>query len=284
MRHGFIAPEHIMLALAKDENCSAMCTIKALGIHPEQIVFAMENILESLQSSTKAELNDTDLTTGDSIPFMPSTERAMRSVKLEAQAMNMDEMHTAHLMLSLIREKTTKLGDFFQRQDISYESVQEEARRILNVADDGDDSDGPFASPGRGDEDNSKRGTPQQAKKNTTGSDTPVLDSFGLDMTKAAEEGRLDPVVGREKEIERLAQILSRRKKNNPMLIGEPGVGKSAVAEGLALRICEKKVPAVLLDKRLVSLDVASMVAGTKYRGQFEERVKSLLNLASTRT
>ncbi|MEE1347061.1 MAG: ATP-dependent Clp protease ATP-binding subunit, partial [Bacteroidales bacterium] len=121
---------------------------------------------------------------------------------------------------------------------------------------------------------------PQQPKKNTPGSssDTPVLDSFGLDLTKAAEEGRLDPVVGREKEIERLAQILSRRKKNNPILIGEPGVGKSAVAEGLALRIHEKKVPSILFDKRLVALDMASMVAGTKYRGQFEERVKSLLN------
>ena len=172
------------------------------------------------------------------------------------------------------------LSVFFQKNSITYEAIQDEARKLYGVSDEGgiEDSDGPFATPGGGDNERGK--APQQPKKNTPGSssDTPVLDSFGLDLTKAAEEGRLDPVVGREKEIERLAQILSRRKKNNPILIGEPGVGKSAVAEGLALRIHEKKVPSILFDKRLVALDMASMVAGTKYRGQFEERVKSLLN------
>ena len=192
----------------------------------------------------------------------------------------MQEMHTVHLMLAIMRDKTTQVSVFFQKNSITYEAIQDEARKLYGVSDEGgiEDSDGPFATPGGGDNERGK--APQQPKKNTPGSssDTPVLDSFGLDLTKAAEEGRLDPVVGREKEIERLAQILSRRKKNNPILIGEPGVGKSAVAEGLALRIHEKKVPSILFDKRLVALDMASMVAGTKYRGQFEERVKSLLN------
>lgn len=277
MKHRFIAPEHVMLALADDENCSSMRCLLAIGLHKEQVRFAMEAYLSTPSKEGIATGEDMGM---DQIPLLPATERAMRSVKLEAQAMNMQEMHTVHLMLAIMRDKTTQVSVFFQKNSITYEAIQDEARKLYGVSDEGgiEDSDGPFATPGGGDNERGK--APQQPKKNTPGSssDTPVLDSFGLDLTKAAEEGRLDPVVGREKEIERLAQILSRRKKNNPILIGEPGVGKSAVAEGLALRIHEKKVPSILFDKRLVALDMASMVAGTKYRGQFEERVKSLLN------
>ena len=149
----------------------------------------------------------------------------------------------------------------------SYYDKQPEARS--EFGDEDEDADDPFSK-------SSNPGTPKKASSSK--SETPVLDNFGVDITKAAEENNLDPIVGREKEIERLAQILSRRKKNNPILIGEPGVGKSAIAEGLAIRIVQKKVSRVLFDKRVVSLDIASIVAGTKYRGQFEERMKAILN------
>lgn len=273
MRHRFIAPEHLLLGLAEDAGSSAMVVLKRLDIQPEEVTEAM---MRTLNSALGGGLE----TIAEEARPLPSTERVMRSVKLEAQSMKMQDMHTVHLLLALLREDSAKLNDFFKQKDITYDVVRSEVKKFFDVTDDSDDElDGPFAAPG-GDGDANK--SPLQSnpsnKKGASGSDTPVLDSFGIDLTKAAEEGRLDPVVGREKEVERLAQILSRRKKNNPILIGEPGVGKSAIAEGLALRIKEKKVPAILFDKRLVSLDIASLVAGTKYRGQFEERVKSLLS------
>ena len=266
--HNFIAPEHIILSLAEDANCSASLVLKALGIDLSDVILAMQDILKV---TTDSHSNDDD-------PVMPtkSTERVIRSVKLEAQSMNCNIVRTAHLLLAAIREDDTKMKSFFDNKGINYNNVREQVERTLNVFhDDDDDDEGPFASPN-----NNEQSQPQQAKKPSQNSpaDTPVLDSFGTDMTKAASEGKLDPVVGRENEIERLAQILSRRKKNNPILIGEPGVGKSAIAEGLALRINEKKVSRVLFDKRVVALDIAAMVAGTKYRGQFEERIKALLN------
>ena len=267
--HNFIAPEHIILSLAEDANCSASLVLKALGIDLSDVILAMQDILKV---TTVSHSNDDE-------PVMPtkSTERVIRSVKLEAQSMNCNIVRTAHLLLAAIREDDTKMKSFFDNKGINYNNVREQVERTLNVFhDDDDDEEGPFASPSS----NNEQPQPQQAKKpsQNTPADTPVLDSFGTDMTKAASEGKLDPVVGRENEIERLAQILSRRKKNNPILIGEPGVGKSAIAEGLALRINEKKVSRVLFDKRVVALDIAAMVAGTKYRGQFEERIKALLN------
>lgn len=271
MRHNFIAPEHLLLGMADDADSSAMTVLKRLEIDPGEVSEAMVRILSDATGGAP------ELLAEDAQP-LPSTERVMRSVKLEAQSMKMQDMHTAHLLLALLREGTARLNDFFKQKDITYDLVKTEVKRFFDITDDGDDdADGPFAAP-EGDGDANKPRQSKPSKKSAPGSDTPVLDSFGIDLTKAAEEGRLDPVVGREKEVERLAQILSRRKKNNPILIGEPGVGKSAIAEGLALRIKERKVPALLFDKRLVSLDVASLVAGTKYRGQFEERVKSLLN------
>lgn len=265
--HNFIAPEHIILSLAEDANCSASLVLKALGVDLSDVIFAMQDILKASTDSNK----------NDDEPVLPtkSTERVIRSVKLEAQSMNCNVVRTAHLLLAAIREDNTKMKSFFDNKGINYTNVREQVERTLNVFhDDDDDDEGPFASPRNNDQQSQQTKKPAQ----NTPADTPVLDSFGTDMTKAASEGKLDPVVGRENEIERLAQILSRRKKNNPILIGEPGVGKSAIAEGLALRINEKKVSRVLFDKRVVSLDIAAMVAGTKYRGQFEERIKALLN------
>ena len=270
MGHGFIAPEHIVMSMAEDPESSASRVLEQLGVAPAEVVEAMMGILKNCAGREGNPFTET------AVP-MKSTERIMRSVKLEAESMNCRTIHTAHLLLAALRENDAKMSEFFTRVGIDYDTAREKAETILGVAQSGDsDDDGPFASRNDGER------QPQQPQQKKTvspnGSDTPVLDSFGIDMTKAAEEGKLDPVVGREKEIERLAQILSRRKKNNPILIGEPGVGKSAIAEGLALRIHQKKVSRVLFDKRVVSLDLPSMVAGTKYRGQFEERVKALLN------
>ncbi len=274
MGQNFISPEHILLAMAEDANCSAMRILERFNITTDEVVSAMKNILDNAAPEAKGESGSY----GNNVAIpLQSTERIMRTVKLEAQSMKCDKIHTAHLLLAALREDSTKLSCFFADKGITYDKAKEEAGRFFNVIDSGDDdTDGPFASSNN--EDNKKKPNQETVRKNTAGSDTPMIDGFGIDMTKAAEEGRLDPVVGRKNEIERLAQILSRRKKNNPILIGEPGVGKSAIAEGLALRIYEKQVPAVLFDKRVVSLDIASMVAGTKYRGQFEERVKALLN------
>lgn len=268
--HHFIAPEHLILSMAEDEGSSASQVLRQVGLQPSEVVSAMMQILTAAASEAKS---------SDS-PFMSavptkSTERIMRSVRLEAQSMDLKVVHTAHILLASLRDDSLQLRRFFDARGVDYNAAREAAMAVLGSATpEGADDDGPFANRGNGGQQS------QQQKRGTTqsGSDTPVLDSFGIDMTKAAAEGKLDPVVGREKEIERLAQILSRRKKNNPILIGEPGVGKSAIAEGLALRIFEKKVSRVLFDKRVISLDLPSMVAGTKYRGQFEERIKALLN------
>ncbi|MDO9614149.1 MAG: ATP-dependent Clp protease ATP-binding subunit, partial [Bacteroidota bacterium] len=196
---------------------------------------------------------------------------------LEARAFNSATISTGHLLLALLKDKESLISNILGEYHINYyilKSRLEDYRRPeakSDFGDEDDDADDSFQKP--------SGGPPSAAKKPANPkSDTPVLDNFGVDITKAAEENNLDPIIGREKEIERLAQILSRRKKNNPILIGEPGVGKSAIAEGLALRIVQKKVSRILFDKRVVSLDIASIVAGTKYRGQFEERMKAILN------
>lgn len=230
----------------------------------------MRNILSSSAAGSSSDAINSIMPT-------KATERVMRAVKLEAQSMNCNMVRTAHLLLAAIREDETHLKSYFEDKGVNYNNVREQVERILDVMNDDDEDDGPFASRNN---DSQQSAPSQQVKKQSpnAAADTPILDSFGTDLTKAASEGKLDPVVGREKEIERMAQILSRRKKNNPILIGEPGVGKSALVEGLALRIIAKNVSRVLFDKRVVALDIAAMVAGTKYRGQFEERLKGLLN------
>lgn len=201
---------------------------------------------------------------------------------LEARGMKSNIADTEHVLLAILRERNNMAASVLEANDVNYVKVLEQATLQPDVNSGmgfpEDDDDEEMSSPRSGGSGSEERQQQAQTASKKPANDTPVLDNFGTDMTKAAEEGRLDPVVGREKEIERLAQILSRRKKNNPILIGEPGVGKSAIVEGLALRIIQKKVSRILFDKRVVALDMTAVVAGTKYRGQFEERIRSILN------
>jgi ATP-dependent Clp protease ATP-binding subunit ClpC len=260
-----IGLEHIFLGILRDGEGIAIDMLSNLGVNLSEVKEAIENILRT----------DKEIDSQASIQLLKSAEKALKLVYLEARALNSPTISTGHLLLAILKDKDSRIAHLLNDFHVNYyilKSRLEDYKQPEDKADFGeedDDIDDPF----------SKSGSPGSSKKpGTAKSETPVLDNFGTDITKAAEENNLDPIVGREREIERLAQILSRRKKNNPILIGEPGVGKSAIAEGLALRIVQKKVSRVLFDKRVVSLDIASIVAGTKYRGQFEERMKAILN------
>jgi len=269
MGNDYIGLEHIFLGILRDGEGVAIDILNTLSID-----------FYDLKKTIELEIKeDQALESGASIQLLKAAEKSLKLVYLEARSMGSSTINTGHLLLSLLKDEkaliTRILGDFNISYSIVKSQLEEYKRKQIesksDMSGDSDDDSSDFfqhKSPSGG-------GTSQP----TSGkSDTPVLDNFGIDITKAAEEGSLDPIVGRDKEIERIAQILSRRKKNNPILIGEPGVGKSAIAEGLAIRIIEKKVSRVLFDKRVVSLDLASIVAGTKYRGQFEERMKAILN------
>ncbi len=274
--HNFLSPEHLMLGIILEGNNPAMEIMERLHIDAGKLRFAIED--EMHKSTLSIEVPNIPVSTNpNDVMMVRSTERVLRFVELEAKALNSKEMDATHLLLAILRVDGTIIRSIFDEMDIHYDDVLNiaggAAQNLPNASafiDDEDEDDGPFAhSP-----------SPQQPKTDNNksiGSDTPVLDNFGTDLTKAAIEGKLDPVVGREKEIERIAQILSRRKKNNPILIGEPGVGKSAIAEGLAIRIAQQRVPRTLMGKKVLTLDIGSIVAGTKYRGQFEERIKSIL-------
>ena len=265
--------EHLLLGILRDKYNKASSIISRLGQDPDEIKQAID--LELFEENS-------DYITENQLIIDKSVENLLRISMLESMGLNSEETDTQHLLLAILKSENTLATQILNQYDIDYAKVYE----ILSAGnpnkttpgismgagftDEGDDEDE--------DQFSKKKETSRPSQPGAKSSDTPVLDNFGTDMTRAAEENRLDPIVGREREIERLAQILSRRKKNNPVLIGEPGVGKSAIVEGLALRIVQRKVSRVLFDKRVVNLDMASIVAGTKYRGQFEERIKAVLN------
>ncbi|MCS6807880.1 MAG: ATP-dependent Clp protease ATP-binding subunit [Bacteroidota bacterium] len=256
--HDYIGTEHLLLGIIREGEGIAVKILRNLNADLFKIKKAIEDTVRSSGGT---------LTIGN-IPLTKQAEKVLKITYLEAKLYKSDVIGTEHLMLSLLRDDDNIAAQILAQFNITYESVRQELDNIISGKSSAQSPKGekkPSASPG-----SSKRQAPDRVK-------TPVLDNFGRDLTKLAIEGKLDPVIGRDKEIERVAQVLSRRKKNNPVLIGEPGVGKTAIAEGLALQIIQKKVSRVLHDKRIVTLDLAAMVAGTKYRGQFEERMKAVM-------
>jgi ATP-dependent Clp protease ATP-binding subunit ClpC len=277
--HDFIGTEHLMLGLLRDGNGKAINILNALAIDLNQLRRKVE-ILSPANPNTSTLANDKK-----NLHLTRQAERALKTTFLEAKLFQSSSINTAHLLLCILRNENDPTTKLLNKLKLDYDSVKDQFKFMIA------NDENPFQSPSseafpNDDDDNGasnegaketpfgSQGTTKQNKK----SKTPVLDNFGRDLTAMAEEGKLDPVVGREEEIQRVSQILSRRKKNNPLLIGEPGVGKSAIAEGLALRIIQRKVSRILYDKRVVTLDLASLVAGTKYRGQFEERMKAVMN------
>ena len=268
-----ISPEHLFLGILRDGEGFAVDILMNQGV---DLVMLKGSVEKSIRVEESGPVGENDI-----LPLLKSTERVLKLVHLEARALKSDVIDTEHLLLAILKEENSFVTRYLSELNVDYHSVRQLTERDSDLprADlpPEEDDDEPSFMRGAGSGKGSQSQGSQSASK-APSSDTPVLDNFGIDLTRAAEENRLDPIVGREREIERLAQILSRRKKNNPVLIGDPGVGKSAIAEGLALRITQKKVSRVLFNKRVVTLDMASIVAGTKYRGQFEERMKAILN------
>ena len=277
LQNDHIEPEHLLLGILRDGECKAAEVLKSFYLDLKGI----KNELEiQLREKSIQENYSQDIT------FSEEASKILTLSKLEAKLMNNEKVDTPHILLAIMRDNQNNAYKILDKNDVTYEKIidrlkQEEAPFDGLDFNDDEEEEGIGR---RGNADKSNDGFGSSANRQTTQTEqkqaeggTPYLDNYGIDLTKAAEGGKLDPVVGREKEIERIAQILSRRKKNNPILIGEPGVGKSAIAEGLALRIVEKRVSRALFGKRIVSLDMTAVVAGTKYRGQFEERIRAIL-------
>ncbi|MFZ9171237.1 MAG: ATP-dependent Clp protease ATP-binding subunit [Sediminibacterium sp.] len=268
----FIGTEHLLLGLIRDEENTAIKVLKQLNVDLYELRKEIELAVKDKTGKNIANIN--------SLPLTKQAEKVIRVTVLEAKALKSPLVETEHLMLSILKNKENIATQILGQFDIDYDLFRTELGMVGSSS---PQNDFPEDNDNDDDFDEEKRGggfSQPKAAKSPAGakSKTPVLDNFGRDITKLAEVGNLDPIVGREAEIERVSQILSRRKKNNPILIGEPGVGKTAIVEGLALRIVQRKVSRVLFDKRVVSLDLAALVAGTKYRGQFEERMKAIMN------
>ncbi len=276
--HNYIGIEHILLGLIREGEGNAIRILQRLEVDIDELRKVVEGAMEPASAMRPPDK--------EKITLVKQAEKMLKITFLEAKLFKSPNIDTEHLLLSMLKDEDNLATRTLHKFSVDYESVKHEVDTILAA---GNDTQGAFSAkpkaqgPQSADDDDDDSGSFQggggpQRKQGDSKSKTPVLDNFGRDLTKMAEEGKLDPIVGREKEIERVSQILSRRKKNNPVLIGEPGVGKSAIAEGLALRIIQRKVSRVLFNKRIVALDIASLVAGTKYRGQFEERMKAVMN------
>lgn len=277
LQNDHIEPEHLLLGILRDGECKAAEVLKSFYLD-----------LKGIKNELETQLREKSILENYSqdISFSEEASKILTLSKLEARLMNDEKVDTPHILLAIMRDNQNSAYKILEKNDVTYEKIidrlkQEEAPFDGLDFNDDEEEEG-IGRRGNADKNNdgfgssANRQTTQTEQKQADGG-TPYLDNYGIDLTKAAEGGKLDPVVGREKEIERIAQILSRRKKNNPILIGEPGVGKSAIAEGLALRIVEKRVSRALFGKRIISLDMTAVVAGTKYRGQFEERIRAIL-------
>ena len=281
LRNRYIGPEHLLLGMLRDGGGKAIEILLKLDIDLKRVKSRLEGFLKDAEDDTL--LPDAE------VPLSPMTAKILKMCMLEARLLKSATADTEHVLLAILKDGDNLAATVLEEHRVDYQAVFEQ----LSMKSTNPNAGMGFTEDDEEDEEedeedmnmsrSSRTGgagsaSAAQAASRKPSNDTPVLDNFGVDMTRAAEEGKLDPVVGREREIERLAQILSRRKKNNPVLIGEPGVGKSAIVEGLALRIVQKKVSRILFEKRVVMLDMASVVAGTKYRGQFEERIRSIIN------
>jgi ATP-dependent Clp protease ATP-binding subunit ClpC len=273
--HDFIGTEHLMLGILRDGGGKAIAILNAIEINLEELRRKVEILNPAAIDGDKI-LNDKK-----NLHLTRQAERALKTTFLEAKLFQSDLINTVHLLLCILRNENDPTTKLLTKLNVDYDIVKEQFKLMLANDSDAYEELPSSSFPDEKDNEGEARENPfipTSESKTSKKSKTPVLDNFGRDVTALAEQEKLDPVVGREKEIERVSQILSRRKKNNPLLIGEPGVGKSAIAEGLALRIIQKRVSRVLYYKRVVSLDLASLVAGTKYRGQFEERMKAMMN------
>ena len=266
--HDFIGTEHLVLGLIRNGEGKAIDILNFLGIDLNELRRKIESLNPiNFDSETKE-------SSKKNLHLTRQAERALKTTFLEAKLFQSSVINTAHLLLCILRNENDPTTKIFNNMDINYNVVKDEYKSIIGKDDFSDEST-EESEPSEFEEIKVTKSTKSKSSKK---SKTPVLDNFGKDLTAMAENDELDPIIGRNIEIQRVSQILSRRKKNNPLLIGEPGVGKSAIAEGLAIRIIKKKVSRVLYNKRIISLDLASLVAGTKYRGQFEERMKAVMN------
>lgn len=267
--HDYIGTEHLLLGLIREGNGNAMKVIQNLDVDSLRLKKSIEDVV---RVNTKGNIN-----VSGNIPLTRQAENVLKLTYIEARVLKCEVIDTEHLLLSILKDEDNIATKVLSKYSVTYDIVKQELLEHFYPK-----SQASSQTPGQEEDDemegDSAKSSRTESKAKSSGSKTPVLDNFGRNLTRLAEEGKLDPIVGRENEIERVSQILSRRKKNNPVLIGEPGVGKSAITEGLALRIVQKKVSRLLFNKRIVALDLASLVAGTKYRGQFEERMKAVLN------
>ena len=271
----FIGAEHLMLGLIRDQENTAIKVLRQLNVNLGELRKEIELAVKDKSGKNIANIN--------SLPLTKQAEKVIRVTVLEAKALKSPMVETEHLLLSILKNKENIATQILNQFDVDYDLFRNELGMVGSSPSSPSSPSSEYQEEGDDDfEDEKGRGgfggSTKSKPSATSKSKTPVLDNFGRDITKLAEQDALDPIVGRDAEIERVSQILSRRKKNNPILIGEPGVGKSAIAEGLAIRIIKRKVSRILFNKRVVTLDLASIVAGTKYRGQFEERMKAVMN------